>query len=767
MQKQTYSFFIFLFLMSNFIFAQNSTLSGYIYDQKTGESLVGVGIFDETSKTSTVTNEYGFYSLTLVAGKHNIVFSYLGYEKVRKEIDLNKNISQTIRMVESSNELATVEVTASAQKERERVSNTELGKIDIPMSMLKKAPVLLGESDIIKVLQLLPGIKRGGEGQVGMFVRGGGSDENLILLDEAPVYNAGHLLGFFSVFNSSSIKDVSMYKAAFPAIYGGRLSSILDIKMKEGNDQRIGAEGSLGLISSNLTVEGPILKNKASFIVSGRRTYIDKVFQLLKAPLPYYFYDLNMKVNYKISDRDRLYLSSYFGRDVLYAPKIKSDSGQTVDLGLDFTSFLGNFTVSSRWNHAYQGGKLFHNLTVLTSQFKYKVGQKSAYNSFSIESNINDIGVKLDYDYRPNSTTTVRFGANLTNHDFRPNIIYSKDALFDFQNPQKVKLIRNQELAFYGSAEHDFSEALKVTAGLRVSSSFVQGASYAGLEPRLAARYNLTKNTSLKVGYARMKQYLHLVGSSAIALPTDLWYPTTKNVKPGRSDQASIGIFHYLEKVRTNLSVEGYYKWMDDLIEYREGAVLLLNDNYEKELVVGKGRGYGFEFLAQRSRGQWTGWLGYTWSVSNRTFPDLNLGNTYYSKYDRRHDFSIVSMYDVTPRFSTSMSWVYSSGQPFTPTFSQFLMPNATLTKIDVFPIYTAKNAVRLSSAHRLDIDFCVKGKKKGRYQGEWHFSSYNTYSRVQPSRLVRVYNNKTQKYEYYQRGLFGFVGSISYNFKF
>ncbi|MEY4905568.1 MAG: hypothetical protein RLZZ292_3383, partial [Bacteroidota bacterium] len=355
--------------------AQNATLSGYVYDQKTGESLIGVNVFDVSSQTGTVSNEYGFYSLTLPAKKHTIQFSYLGFQKMRKEIDLNKNVTLTIRLLEEEQQLETVVISATAEKEKERVTNTELGKIDMPMSLLKKAPVLLGESDVIKVLQLMPGVKRGSEGQVGMYVRGGGSDENLILIDEAPVYNAGHLLGFFSVFNSNSIKEVNMYKAAFPAGYGGRLSSILDIKMKEGNDQRVAAEGSVGVISSNLTIEGPILKNKASFMLSGRRTYLDKVLQVVSKNirLPYYFYDLNAKMNYKISDRDRLYLSSYFGRDILYAPKLGSDTTTTKESGLGYSSFLGNFTVSSRWNHTYKGGKLFHNLTLLTSQFLYRV----------------------------------------------------------------------------------------------------------------------------------------------------------------------------------------------------------------------------------------------------------------------------------------------------------------------------------------------------------------------------------------------------------
>jgi hypothetical protein len=752
------------------IYGQNkNTISGYVYDQKTGESLIGVNVVDETSREGTTTNDYGFYSLTLPSGKKKIAFSFLGYQKTVRDIELNKNTTLNIRLSDADQELETVVITAEAQKEKERVASTDLGKVDMPMTLLRKAPVLLGESDVLKVLQLMPGIKRGSEGQIGLFVRGGGSDENLILLDEAPVYNAGHLLGFFSVFNSNSLKDVSMYKAAFPAFYGGRLSSILDIKMKEGNDQRFATQGSLGLISSNLTVEGPLVKNKGSFIVSGRRTYIDKVFQAVGQQLPYYFYDLNAKLNYKISEKDRVYLSSYFGRDVLYAPEIENDGSDTsaTNFDTDFTTFLGNFTISGRWNHSYPSGKLFHNLTVLTSQFRYNINGSFAANSLKIESNINDIGVKLDYDYRPSSTATIKYGAAITNHDFRPNVISIQGEIGAFLKERPVNLIRNKEVAAYGSYDWDINERLKLTAGLRLSGSFVQGEAYGGLEPRLAMRYNLAKETSVKLGYARMKQYLHLIGSSAIALPTDLWYPSTKNVKPGKSDQISTGIFHYFEKIRTNVSIEGYYKWLDNLIEYREGAVLILNDNYEQELVTGKGWAYGAEFLAQKSHGKWTGWIGYTYSIAKRQFDELNKGQSYYSKFDRRHDFSIVSMLDLTKRISFSFSWVYSSGSPFTPSVAQYFMPNSTFTKIDILPVYTPRNDVRLSAAHRLDFDITLKGRKRKRWEGEWHLGAYNTYARTQPNRIAIELNPETQKLEYVQRGLFGFVGSVSYNFKF
>ncbi len=757
---------VFLLKIPVFCFAQTYVVSGYVADNSSGENLIGVTVRAPEHQAGTISNGYGFYTISLPAGEQTLIFSYIGFEPTEKKITLSANQTLNIRMGEDKKALGEVVITAQSNRSETLVHSTEMGKIDVPMEMLKKAPVLFGESDLIKALQLLPGVKRGAEGTTGMFVRGGGNDENLILLDEAPVYNVGHALGFLSVFNSNSIKSVEMYKGAFPAEYGGRLSSIMDVRMREGNDQRFSMQGSIGNIASNLTIEAPIVKGKGSFIISGRRSYIDKIINTLKGKqtFPYYFYDLNVKANYKLSGSDRLFLSSYFGRDVLEASS-KADS-----LGFDagINSNLGNFTVTARWNHIYKSQKMFHNLTLIRSQFRYQIEGNAFGNNLLIRSSIDDIGLKLSYDYRPNNQTTIKFGGTLQSHLFKPNLISVQGDISDFIKNKPSPEIQALESAIYGNFERDLSEKWRLSAGLRLSSLAVQSVFYANPEPRISARYLLNDQQSLKFGYARMAQYLHLVSSSSLALPTDLWYPATKNIQPANSDQISAGYFTWVGegKKRTELSGEIYYKKLRRLIEYREGARLILNDNYESELISGSGDAYGIEMLAQKNSGKLSGWIGYTLSWSERTFPGLNNGHTYFARYDRRHDISVVANYEFKPRFAVSAAFVYSSGSPFTPIVAKYLQPFPNYSGVDLLPIYPAKNSYRLHAAHRLDIDLIFKGKKHKRWQGEWHVGAYNFYNRTQPNRVtITVGTDGREKYQ--ERGLFGVMGSLSYNFKF
>jgi hypothetical protein len=756
-----------LLLMQLFIiksYAQNFTISGYVNDEKDGESLIGVTASFPSIKKGTVSNGYGYYACTLPSGTYEIVFNYLGYQAQKHTIILDKNITLNIKLSETTNQLGEVVIKAGDSKGKQQVQSTEMGKLNIPIELIRKVPTLFGESDLIKVLQLMPGVKRGTEGTTGMYVRGGGNDENLILLDEAPVYNTGHLLGFFSVFNSNSIKDVSLFKGAFPAQYGGRLSSILDIKMREGNDKKFAVQGMVGVIASNLTIEGPIIKNKCSFIISGRRTYLDEVIKVLsgKNLLPYYFYDLNAKVNYKLNERDRIYLSSYFGRDVL---KASSDAADSLNAGIN--SFVGNFTITARWNHVYRNNKLFHNISIIQSNFKYDVSGKVLDNSVLVTSKIQDIGAKADYEYRPTVKQDIKFGMVFINHLFRPNVVSTQGDITKFLASREGAKIYNQEVSLYASNDYDVNSRMKINYGARLSSTFVTNTLYAGLEPRLAAKYAINENSSIKMGYARMKQYLHLVSSAAIALPTDLWYPVTKNVKPGRSDQVSAGYYQYLQKPKINITAEVYYKWLNHLIEYREGANLILNDNYESELVAGKGTSYGFELLVQKNEGRFSGWISYTLAWSNRTFPDLNNGKTYYSKFDRRHDIAVVGNYTITKRWSISGAWVFSTGAPFTARVAQYLMPNPTFTGIDVLPVYTSKNQIRLHASHRLDIDITYKSRINSKYKGEWHFGAYNVYNRTQPAFINIKLNTDSIGYHYEERGIFGIIYSVAYNFQF
>jgi hypothetical protein len=484
---------------------------------------------------------------------------------------------------------------------------------------------------------------------------------------------------------------------------------------------------------------------------------------LTPGKFPYFFYDLNTKLNYQISERDRFFVSSYLGRDVLAANAVDSSGFNT---GIE--TRLGNYTVTGRWNHVYPSQQMFHNLTLVRSQFRYNIAGAAFGNNILIRSAIDDYAIKIDYDYRPSTKSTIKMGASLTDHVFRPNLISVQGDISDFLKSRKNSAIINLEGAGYIGVDHVLNPFWRINFGLRLSGSAVEGTFYSGYEPRLSARYNINDRHSIKFGYARMTQYLHLVASSSLALPTDLWYPVTKNVKPGASDQWSVGWFTYFgKKDAIQVSVELYSKKMYNLIEYREGARLLLNDNYEAELVRGTGAASGIEFMLQKNTGRWNGWIGYTLSWATRVFPNLNGGQMFYARYDRRHDFSIVANYDFTKRLGLSFAWVYSSGSPFTPIVSKYVMPYPNYAGVDLLAVYPLRNSYRLHASHRLDIDFVIKGRKRKRWQGEWHMGAYNFYNRTQPNRVSIVVDEKTGKEKYQERGLFGVIASLSYNFKF
>lgn len=761
--QQYLAVLLFMAIIAVPVFAQTSpeyTLSGTLTDAATGEQILGAIIATEDGRTGTVTNPYGYFSLSIPASSVKIRFSATGYAPLVKEISLTEDKNLGIIKLKSSgpNELNEVTVSAGKEKLRAHIQSTQMGMVDLPIALLKKVPAIAGEVDIIKALQLTPGVKRGGEGTIGMYVRGGNVDENLILLDEATIYNAGHLLGFFSVFNAAALKDVQLYKSGFPSQYGGRLSSILDVRMKEGNKQEYHAEGSLGLISSNLMLEGPILKNKASFIVSGRRTYLDVVTGNM---VPYHFYDLNGKVNYIINSQDRIYLSGYKGDDVLATSKNK-------DLELKSGLHLGNSAASLRWNHIFTDPRLFSNVSVVYTKFRYNVAGQFDNNSLLIASAIRDIGGKADFSFKANNQHNMHFGGAVTNHTFRPNIVNTSGTVSEALKSKPGTKIGNYEFAIYANEDWKATEKWQLNYGLRYSGTVLKsGKIYSNPEPRLAVRYLFNERNSIKASYARMAQYMHLVASSSVALPTDLWYPVTANVKPGISDQLSIGYYHTIPKFNVSLSVEGYYKMMKNQIEYREGAVLLLNDSYEQELVTGKGRSYGLELFATKTSGRFSGWVGYSLSYALRKFDALNEGREYYARFDRRHDFSVVGAYDIAKRHAISFNWVYSSGSPFTPQISQYIAPSPSFTSIDVLPVYGGHNSSRLSAANRIDIDYAYKFHIGRKINSELHFSIYNILNRAQPGRVVRRLNEGTGAFEYKERGLFGAIPTLSFNFKF
>ncbi|RLD42446.1 MAG: hypothetical protein DRI86_11640 [Bacteroidetes bacterium] len=753
-------------------------VSGTITDETNGETLPYVTIVVKGTNSGVVTNVYGFYSLTIDRkyvkdGKISLVYSFVGYDKIEKEIEFSKNIKLNIKLRPSLIKLKSVEIRADATIEKQRIRSTSMSATTVQTKSVKHLPTIAGETDLIKIMQLLPGVSGGGEGSTSLFVRGGDADQNLVLLDEATVYNLGHLFGFFSVFNTDAISQLTMVKGAFPSNYGGRLSSILDVRMKDGNTNKFHGSGGIGLLSSRLMLEGPIIKDKLTFVVAARRTYIDKVFATINYNLPYYFYDLNAKLNYKFSDKDRLYYSFYMGRDVLDIEESEFNKGNQGDSastsegsGLNFGFTLGNMTHTLRWNHIYNS-KLFSNVSVILTDFDYNINGVFDENNLHINSKIFDIGAKMDFDYFRNNKNHIKYGASYISHNFKPNIIITSGDIASLLKSDDGNPMYTHEFALYALNDQEISPSFKLNYGLRFSGVGVVGKIYAGLEPRIALRYLLNDNNSFKISYSRMKQYMHRVASSSIALPTDLWYPVTKNVSPQIADQIAAGYNHLFVKHNLTFEFEIFYKKMQNLIEYREGANLILNNNYEAELLAGTGKAYGAEFLLRKERGRLNGWVSYTLSKTTRYFDELNKGKVFPAKYDRRHNISIVLNYEISKRWLFSAVWVYQTGSRFTAQIGQYLMPNSSMTGVDIVPIYTDRNAVEMAPSHRLDINFTLLPKKKGKFNGELSFGAYNIYNRAQPYRVNIVANNNGIGYKYQQPGLFGFIPSVAYNFNF
>ncbi len=758
-----YRFLIILIIASIPGMAQH-TLSGYVFDDDSKEGLIGVTIQDVYSGKGVITNVFGFYSFTTESDSLFVRVSYVGYDTHEEVITLAGNLRKDFYLPTSTSVLGEVKVYADRDLIQEEVRSTQMGVFNLSPKEAITIPSIGGEADILKVAQLMPGITRGGEGTTAMYVRGGTDDQNLVTLDDATIYNLGHLFGFFSVFNTDALTDVTITKGGFPADYGGRLSAVMDTRMQEGNSQKIDGRGGIGLLTSRFTIDGPIVRDKATFMLAGRRTYIDRVLGLVGIPLPYFFYDLNAKSSVKITDRDRIYFSGYFGNDVLRI----DEEGEAENDDLEPLTFgfqLGNFTSTIRWNHIYPDERLFSNITVLQTRFKYDIEGDFVDNSLLIRSQIQDFGIKGQWEYFKSPDERLDFGFDMIFHNFRPNVINTGGEISDFLRSRKGALLHTQEIALYAGKEHKITPKFTSYYGLRLSSSNVRGGFYMGVEPRLTASYELFDLTSVKSGYSLMRQYMHRVSSSSIVLPTDLWYPVTSEIRPQTSHQWSLGLFRGLPALNLTLSLEGYYKTMSNLIEYREGARLLLNDNFEKELVNGDGTSLGMEFLARRRSGKLTGWLSYTISKTDRQFPELNDGLSYPAKYDRRHDVSFVGMLPLSDRVEFSWVWVYTSGASFTPQTGQYLVTDATLNSVEIIPIYSKRNAVKLSPSHRLDLNFIIKSKKQRRFKGEWQFSIYNFYNRASPYQVSISSNGRA--FQYVQPGIFGTLPSISYNFSF
>lgn len=765
--------------------AQNKyTLSGYVKDSVNGEDLIGASIYLQNDLSiGTVTNVYGFYSLTLTEGTYPVVISYVGYDQIIDTIHIDRNISRNFFM-RQQNLLHTVVV--SAKRNDANIQNTQLGTVELNIEQIKQIPVLFGEGDILKTIQLLPGVGGAGEGNSGFYVRGGGPDQNLIMLDEAVVYNTGHLFGFFSIFNSDAIKNVTLIKGGMPAEYGGRLSSVLDVQMKDGNNQKYEAEGGIGLIASRLTVQGPLVKNKSSFIVSARRTYIDAIVKpFLKGGdyegNGYYFYDLNTKVNYKFDDKNRLFLSGYFGRDVFtYKSPLNSFKVEIP---------WGNATTTLRWNHLFSS-KIFMNASAIYNSYNFAVTSSYQDFNFKLYSGINDWNGKVDFDYYPNAKHTIRFGGNYIYHTFIPYSaqVNSGDVQFSTDTLNRKYA---HEAAIYIQDDFEVSARLKVNIGLR-GSYFVQVgpyndvhynadlvavdtthygpgqpiAHYAGLEPRFSARYVLDDNSSLKAGITYSHQYIHLVSNSVSTLPTDLWIPSSLKVKPQVGIQYSLGYFRNFHDDMFESSVEVYYKDMKHQIEFSDSYVPDLGVDVENSFVFGRGRSYGVEFFLKKAEGKFNGWIGYTLSRTERLFPELTTGDNWFpTKYDRTHDLEVVAVYDLNPRLSFASTFVYATGQATTIVESFYIIEG------EVHTDYGPRNGYRLAPYNRLDLSVTLKNKPSKKFESSWNFSVYNVYSRKNPYFIYTTYDGDfatgSVDVKAIQVSIFPIIPSVTWNFKF
>jgi len=757
--KRLLSILIFFLTFIAFASAQKYTISGFIKDASTGEVLIGASVYVPKLKVGAVTNAYGFYSLTLDADSIGLAIRYLGYKPVLKRVNLRKNIELNIQL----QTLESGEVVVTGSKAKENIDKPQMSVIDVPITSVKELPAIFGEKDLFKVLQLLPGVQSGSEGSAGFYVRGGGADENLILLDEAVIYNPFHLAGFFSIFNGDAIKSVELYKGGFPAQYGGRLSSIIDVSMKDGNDQSYHAEGGIGLISSRITLEGPIVKDKVSFMVSARRTYLDfliKPFLPTGTDAAYYFYDINAKLNWKISDKDRVYLSGYLGSDVI-STKF-SNPGDTTGVGISW----GNKSATARWNHVFSP-KLFANTTLIYNDYIFTINDQENSTNFKIQSGIQDVGGKIDFDWYPTPLHHIKFGGTYTYQKFIPSLVEGSSGLSSFTNEQ-IKYVHTA--AAYINDEYTFSEKISFNIGLRSPFFDYKTTQYFNVEPRFTVKYSLDKTTSIKAGYAMMYQNIHLLSNSALTLPTDLWIPSSDIVKPQQSQQISAGVFKNFLNNSFETSAEIYYKKSTNLIEYQPGTDIFFNPNVDKALYFGDGWSYGLELFIKKNEGKFTGWLGYTLSWADRQFAQLNNGNPYPATYDRRHDISLTGVYNFNKNWSFSSVFVYETGSSLTIPVGTYYVPNTGFGPIQVQD-YGTMNGYKMPPYNRLDIGIKYTNKHK-KYEDEWRLDIYNVYSRRNPYYVSidpnwHDPNANITKAAAVQTSIFPIIPTVSYNFKF
>jgi hypothetical protein len=756
---------VLLFVGALPLFAQEKfTISGFVRDSLSGETLVAANlVLKDNSGIGVNTNTYGFYSLSVAPGIYELEFSYLGYQSRVVRLELFADLRLNVSLLEG---IDLAEVVVAAEAEDQALRDPQMGVVALPIEQVKKLPALMGEVDILKALQLLPGVMSAGEGNSGFYVRGGGPDQNLILLDEAPVYNSGHLLGFFSVFNSDAIKNTRLIKGGMPASYGGRLSSVIDITMKEGNDKSYAMKGGIGWIASRLTLEGPLIEDKSSFLISARRTYLlDLAQPFIKqtnfAGTNYYFYDLNAKINVRFSDKDRLFFSTYFGRDIL-----AFESNQR---GLSFRLPYGNATATLRWNHLF-GAKSFLNTAVIYNDYDFGFEGGQGEWSFNLFSGVRDWNFKSDLDIFPNAAHQLKFGVNAIYHRLTPNVTRATNGETSFSSGTDPRYAG--EFAVYAQDEWEISPRVGLEAGLRwvyfaqLRSDIV--ADYMGLEPRINLRWSLDDRSSVKAAATWSNQFIHLVSNSSSTLPGDIWVPSSKRVRPQQGVQYAMGYFRNFDGNMWETSLEVYYKYMRNQIDYRETYVNDIGADLDEEFVFGTGLSYGAEWLIQKNKGALTGWLGYTLSRTDRSFAEINNGERFPARYDRRHDLSLVLNYQLNPKWDLGLTFIFGSGQAFTPVERLYFIDQLLVQE------YGERNSARLKDYHRMDMAATYTPKpamgREKKFHSSWTFSVYNLYNRQNPFFIYYSLENNAEtsgfaKATAFQVSLFPIIPSLTWNF--
>lgn len=766
--------FVALFFHVNLTAQTKVNISGYVKDASSGEVLIGATVQTKKDNRTAQTNSYGFFSLEVDLEETGLLISYVGYLSLETEINPNTQKRYNFELTPRGKEIE--EVIISGKKQNKNVTSPQMGALNFTIEEIKNVPVIFGERDILKTIQMLPGVGKGGEGSSSFFVRGGGGDQNLILLDEATVYNASHLLGFFSTFNSDAIKDVELFKGGIPAQYGGRISSVMDIHMIDGNNKKFAGEGGIGLIASRLKLEGPLAKDKSSFMISGRRTYADLFLKASNdktvSDSKLYFYDLNAKLNYRINDRNTIYASGYFGKD---------------DLGYsDLFSFdWGNATATVRWNHILNE-KLFSNTSLIYSDFSYNVNVNNENSDFVIASKIENINLKQDFSYYANNKSTLRFGINALKQKISPASLNAMEN--SAVNSINIEKRYGIELAGYLSHEWKPTYWFSVLYGLRGTDFMVQGPGtfysfdedgeatssekftgsdiikhHFNIEPRLSASFILNERQSIKTSFNRIVQNLHQLTNTTSSLPTDQYVLSSRNIKPQYADQVALGYFQNFSNNLYEFSVEGFYKYMGNQIDFRNGADLQANEYLEGELLYGKGRAYGLEFYLRKTKGRLNGWVSYTLGKSERQFEQINNGQWFNARQDRLHDISVVGLYKLTEKWNLGANFVYYTGNAITFPSGKYSVDGKTMF------YYTERNGYRMPDYHRLDLSANYEPVKENkRFKSSWSFGLYNVYNRKNAYIIdFRENENNSNITEAYKIALFGIIPSVTWNFKF